>query len=133
MRYLIYSFLVMICVAAPVFACEPPEFPKPDDVAQMEMIESRKGELTDTEKAALAAYRADRQRYTELFDQAYPCPLAAGAGVPRMQAGNNAPLVEELNVLKDKWNRTETLPEHAPPADSDEFIDVPAEEMLTIE
>lgn len=133
MRYLIYSFLVMICAAAPAFACAPPDFPKPDDVAQMEMIESRKGELTDVEKAALEAYRADWQRYMELYDQAYPCPFVVGEGVPRTQADNNAPLVEELNVLKDKWNRAESLPEQTPSADSEEFIDVPAEEMLTIE
>ena len=132
MKYLIYSFFTIICLTVPAMACEPPEFPKPDDIAQLEMIESRKGELTDVEKATLETYRADREHYVELYDQAYPCPFIAGAGVPRTQAANSDDMVVELTALKDKWNRSESLPEQAP-ADSEEYIDIPDEEMLTVE
>ena len=133
MKRLIYSFFVIICMAAPALACEPPDFPKPEDVAQLEMIESRKGELTDVEKATLETYRADREHFTELYDQAYPCPYIAGEGVPRVQAINSDEMVVELTALKDKWNRSESLPDQAPPPDSEEYIDVPDEEMMTVE
>lgn len=133
MKYLIYSFFAILCLSAPVSACEPPDFPKPDDIAQLEMIDSRKGELTDVERATLETYRTDREHFMELYDQAYPCPFIEGGGVPRTQAAGSDEMVTELNALKDKWNRSESLPDQVPPPDSEEYIDVPDEEMMTVE
>ncbi|HEY8190752.1 MAG TPA: hypothetical protein VIF12_08700 [Micavibrio sp.] len=133
MRHLIYSFFAVICAAAPALACEPPDFPKPEDVTNLEMIDSRQGQLTEVEKVTLDSYLADRQRFIELYDQAYPCPLAATDEDVRLQAANSEAMVEEINKLKSKWDRSETLPAKEDAPEESEFIDVPDDEMTVVE
>lgn len=133
MKYLIYSFFAIICLAAPATACEPPDFPKPQDIAQMELILSRHGELTEIEQATLDSYLADRRSYMELYDQAYPCPFVAGADEPRVKASNSEQMVDELVTLKAKWERSDALSDEVSPSGEEEYVDVPDDEMLSVE
>lgn len=136
MRYPIHCLFLALCLmaaAAPAFACEPfPEFPAPPDIANMQLIASRHGELTEDEQAALDAYNTDRTRYMELYEEAYPCPLAAGPDYKRLQAANSTEMIEEMATLTAKWTRPESVPEQAPAPDDEKYIDVP-EEGLAIE
>lgn len=134
MRILIHGFIAFLCLTAPALACEPmPEFPTPPDMANIELIVSRKGELTPPEQQAFDTYTADRERYMELYEQAYPCPLAAGPSFKRLQAENSEPMVEEMATLISKWTRGESLPDQGAAPDDEEFIDVPDGEMLMVE
>jgi hypothetical protein len=133
MKHLIYSFLLVAAMAFPALACQPPDFPKPEDIASLEMIVSRQGQLTEVEKVTLESYQSDRQRFLELYDQAYPCPLAATEDDVRLQAANSEEIIEEINVLKTKWDRSAALPPKARPPAETEFIDVPDDEMTVVE
>jgi|GEM_PF-5070229 len=134
MRYLIQCFLVMVMFSAPALACEPlPEFPMPDDIESFQLIVSREGKLTETEQAAFDTFNADRARYVELYEQAYPCPLAGDSHAKRLRAANSDAMIEELGQLRDKWTREESVPDQALPAGSAEYIDVPDDEMLLVE
>lgn len=134
MRVLIHGFIAFLCLTAPAFACEPtPEFPIPSDVANIQLIVSRHGELTEAEQQAFKTYTEDRERYMELYEQAYPCPLAAGPTFKRLRAENSEAMVEEMATLTAKWTRGESLPDQGAAPDDEEFIDVPDGEMLMVE
>ncbi len=42
-------------------------------------------------------------------------------------------MVEEINALKAKWDRSETLPAKESPTGETDFIDVPDDEMTVVE
>lgn len=114
-------------------ACEPPAFPQPEDIAQIEMIASRNGELKPEEQVALDSYRQDRGRYADLYDMAYPCPLQFGNNVERLKAENSDKFIEEMDILVKKWDRAQSLPDSHLPDKQENFVDIPQDEMMIVE
>jgi len=133
MKYLLQSLLFVLLVVPPAAACAPPVFPVPEDIAQIEVIASRNGQLKPEEQAALDSYHQDRDRYMALYDMAYPCPLQFGGNVERLQAENSDPFIEEMDVLVKKWNRTQSLPDNQLSEKQENFVDVPQDAMMVVE
>lgn len=133
MKYLLQSFLFIMLAAAPAAACAPPAFPVPEDIAQIEIIASRNGELKPEEQAAFDSYRQDRDRYMALYDMAYPCPLQFGGNVERLEAENSDEFINEMDILIKKWDRTKSLPDSQQSDSKDNFVDIPQDEMMIVE
>lgn len=133
MKYLLQSLLFILLAVSPAAACAPPAFPVPEDIAQIEIIVSRNGELKPEEQAALDSYRQDRDRYMTLYDMAYPCPLQFGGNVERLRAKNSDEFIEEMDILVKKWDITKSLPDSQLSDKQDNFVDIPQDEMMIVE
>ncbi len=90
--------------AGPSRACEPPSFPTPAKIGDIQLIQARHGKLTDEEMALLDDYNKDRTAFMDLYEQAFPCPMFAGdEDRERMYADNSEEIKKQLLSLEKKW------------------------------
>lgn len=132
-RFLLITILFFV-LAAPMAAraCIQPVFPAPDHVSAVYEEMKSGGELSPTERFLIESYEKDRDRYLEVYEQAYPCALYDGNVVSSgLTQEQSSVLKQELSLIERKWELEGITAENQ--AREETFVEVPTDKMIDVE